>query len=311
MTMPRLGGSIAALATPFRAGRVDEAAVVLMIERQIVRGTTGLVVSGSTGEAAMLSLSEHARLVRLVAAVTRGRVPVIAGCTASPTDAASALAVAASRAGADALLLAAPPYVKPTQAGIVCHVRKVAGAADLPVVLYDVPQRTGVAIADATVAALHATGTVVALKDATGDLTRPARLRAICGHGLCQLTGEDALTAGHRAVGGDGCISVTANLVPALCAQLHQRWNDRHFGSVFELSNLLAPLHEALFLESNPIPLKAALASVGLCSETVRAPLTPAGDATRAALRAALAAVLPHEDELAGAQPTPLLRLVG
>ncbi len=311
MTPPRLGGSITALATPFRDGRVDEPAVVRMIERQIARGTTALVVSGSTGEAAMLSLSEHARLVRLVAAVTHGRVPLIAGCTASATEVACGLAVAAARGGADALLLAPPPYVKPTQAGIVCHVRKVATTADLPVVLYDVPSRTGVAIADATVAALHALGIIVALKDATGDLARPARLRALCGPGLCQLTGEDALAAGHRKMGGDGCISVTANVTPALCAQLHQSWTEGDLDSVSALSHLLAPLHAALFHESNPIPLKAALASLSLCAETVRAPLTPASEATRSALRSALADVMAQEDELSRARPTPRLRLVG
>jgi 4-hydroxy-tetrahydrodipicolinate synthase len=311
MTHPRLGGSITALATPFRDGRVDESAIVLMIERQIARGTTALVVSGSTGEAAMLSLAEHAKLIRLVAAVTYGRVPVIAGCTASATDVACGLAVAAARGGADALLLAPPPYVKPTQAGIICHVSKVATTADLPVVLYDTPSRTGIAIADATVAALFAQGFVTALKDATGDLARPARLRALCGPDLCQLTGEDALAARHRAMGGDGCISVTANVAPALCSQLHQSWTDGDLDNVSALSRLLAPLHAALSHESNPIPLKAALASLGLCSEALRAPLTPASEATRSTLRHALADVMPQEDELFRAKPMPRLRLVG
>jgi 4-hydroxy-tetrahydrodipicolinate synthase len=311
VALARLGGSITALASPFRDGRIDEAAVVLMIERQIARGTTALVVSGSTGEAAMLSLSEHARLVKLVAAVAGGRVPVIAGCTASATDVACGLAVAAARGGADGLLLAAPPYVKPTQAGIACHVRAVARAADLPVVLYDVPSRVGVAVADETVAGLFAQGVVVALKDATGDLSRPGRLRALCGPGLVQLTGEDALAAGYRAMGGDGCISVTANLAPALCARLHQRWVAGDLAGVAALRALLAPLHAALFLEGNPIPLKAALGMVGLCGETVRAPLTPASEATRAVLRSALAAVMPREDEAARAASAPRLRLVG
>ncbi len=307
----RLHGSITALVSPFRNGRLDEAALAAMVERQILRGTRALVACGSTGEAAMLSLSEHIRLIRLVATVAAGRVPVIAGCTAMATDVARTRAMAAARAGADALLLAAPPYVKPTQGGIVAHVRAVAGATDLPVVLYDVPSRVGVAITDATVETLHAQGLVVALKDATGDLSRPARLRGLCGPRLRQLTGEDGLAAAYRMMGGDGCISVTANLVPTLCAQLHRCWDDGELAQVSNLRLLLATLHAALFLESNPIPVKAALAALGLCADIVRAPLTPAISTTRAALQAAMNSVMAEEDALARACSPPKLKLVG
>ncbi len=304
----RLGGSITALATPFRDGRVDEPALTAMVERQLLRGTSGLVVCGSTGEAAMLSLSEHARLIRLVAAVVAHRIPVIAGCTASATDAACALAVAAARSGADALLLAPPPYVKPTQAGIASHTKAVSRAADLPIVLYDVPGRVGVAVADGTVAQLHAQGAVQAIKDATGDLSRPARLRTLCGDGLRQFTGEDAIAAYYRVVGGDGCISVSANLAPALCAALHRCWDKGDLMGFASLRETLAPLHPALFCESNPIPLKAALSQLGLCGETLRAPLTPPTDGTRAMLREVLAKVMPAEDDAARFRPA--LRLV-
>ncbi len=304
------GGSLTALATPFRDGRIDDTALAAMVERQINRGTQGLVAGGSTGEAAMLSLSEHARLVRLVAVVAAHRVPVIAGCTASATEAACGLAVAAARAGADLLLLAAPPYVKPTQAGIIKHVRAVARAADLPIVLYDVPGRVGVALADATVAELHAQGVAVGLKDATGDLTRPARLRSLCGPGLRQLTGEDGLAAAYRAMGGDGCISVTANVAPFLCSEMHQCWDSGDLARFSELRDLLAPLHATLFLESNPIPLKAALSALGLCGETLRAPLTPATNATRLTLRDVMRELIPLEKPTLP-RAVPRLSLVG
>ena len=290
-----LKGSITALATPFRDGRIDEGAVVALVERQIRCGTAGLVICGSTGEAAMLSLADHAWLLRLVVAVVGRRIPVIAGCTAVTTDAASGLAVAASRAGADALLLAPPPYVKPTQAGIACHVRAVGRAAELPVILYDVPSRVGVAVADETVAWLHDGAHIIAIKDATGDLDRPLRLSRQCGDGLAQFCGEDALAVAHRAAGGVGCISVTANVAPALCAQLHARWEAGDVGGMAAIDAMLAPLHAALFLESNPIPLKAALAMLGLCGESLRAPLTPATEPTRQTLRMTLANVMQME----------------
>jgi 4-hydroxy-tetrahydrodipicolinate synthase len=313
----RLCGSVAALATPFRDAGLDEGAVVAMVDRQIRCGTAGLIVCGSTGEAAMLSLSDHARLIRLVVAVAAGRIPVIAGCTASATDMACALAVAAARSGADGLLLAAPPYVRPTQAGIVNHVHAVGRAADLPIILYDVPGRVGVAIADETVAALHAASQIVAIKDATGDLTRPVRLHDLCGSGLAQFSGEDAQALRHRGRGGVGCMSVTANVAPALCTRLHRLLDAGQTDTAQRIDALLAPLHAALFAESNPIPLKAALSMLGLCRETVRAPLTPASRDTRVALEQAIAGVMQAEEaaeaDRVGAmtQHSVQLRLVG
>jgi 4-hydroxy-tetrahydrodipicolinate synthase len=304
-----LYGSITALATPFRDGTVDDDALGMLVERQIQRGTRGLVVCGSTGEAAMLSLAEHTRCVRLVSGITAGRVPVIAGCTSAATDTATALAVAAARAGADALLLAPPPYVKPTQAGIIAHTRAIARAADLPVVLYDVPSRVGVAVADATVATLFESGCVVALKDATGDLSRPPRLRALCGQWLRQFTGEDALAAGYRAMGGDGCISVSANVAPSLCASMHRAWESGDLMRFAELRDMLAPLHAALFCESNPIPLKAALHALGRCAETMRAPLTPPTEATRQSLASVLMRIMPTEERTARPRHKPRLAI--
>ena len=271
-----IGGSLTALATPFREKQVDWKALSLLSERQIDRGTAALVVCGSTGEAASLILPEYARAVRTVAEAAAGRVPVIAGWTALATTAAIAMGVEAGAAGADALLCAVPPYVKPTQDGIIAHIWAIAHATDLPIVLYDVPSRSGVAIADDTVARLNELELIVGLKDATADLSRPPRLRERCGTSFLQWSGDDATAPAHLAMGGIGCISVTANVVPMLCSMMHNAWENHDLSRFATLRDLLDPLHAALFEESNPIPVKAALAGLGLCSDEVRLPLTRA-----------------------------------
>jgi 4-hydroxy-tetrahydrodipicolinate synthase len=287
-----IGGSLVALPTPFQDRSIDEAALIALVERQITRGTAALVACGSTGEASSLTQQEAAEVVRIVVRSAAGRVPVIAGCTAACTERSIALAVDANRAGADALLCAPPPYSKPTQDGIAAHIRAVAQAAKLPIVVYDVPSRTGVAIADVTVARLFEDGLIVGIKDATADLSRPPRLRVLCGDALLQYSGDDATAAAHRAMGGAGCISVTANVAPALCAKLHLAWDEGDLAMFARVRDLLDPLHAALFAESNPIPLKAALAELGLCSHTVRLPLTQAEPATVARLRDVMAVVV-------------------
>lgn len=292
------GGSLVALATPFLDGAVDVETFARLCDRQVRRGSAALVVCGSTGEAPALSACEQARLVAVAVEAAAGRVPVIAGCGAPATETAEALARAAARSGAAALLCAPPPYVKPTQDGIAAHVRAVAHAADLPVMLHDVPGRVGVAVADETVARLFAQGLIVALKDAGGDLSRPARLRTLCGDGLVQLSGDDATAPAYRAMGGHGCVSVTANLVPTLCAQLHAAWDRGDLAAFARLRDLLAPLHAALFLESNPIPLKAALCMLRLCAGEMRLPLTRATEGTRSRLAQVLTAVTQAENEV-------------
>jgi 4-hydroxy-tetrahydrodipicolinate synthase len=294
-----VGGSLTALATPFRDTRVDWDALFRLSVRQIERGTAALIVCGSTGEAAALILSEYAHAVRTVAEAAGGRVPVIAGCTALATSAAVALGVEAASAGADALLCAVPPYVKPTQEGIIAHIRAIAHATDLPVVLYDVPSRSGVAITDDTVARLHDAELIIGLKDATADVSRPTRLRARCGEAFLQWSGDDATAPAHRAMGGIGCISVTANLTPALCALLHRAWDNGDLARFAALRDLLDPLHAALFRESNPIPLKAALASLGLCADEVRLPLTRATPATQERLLAVMPPIMLAEEHAA------------
>jgi 4-hydroxy-tetrahydrodipicolinate synthase len=294
-----VGGSLTALATPFRQTRVDWDALSRLSERQIARGTAALVVCGSTGEAAALTQSEYARAVHTVVEAAAGRVPVIAGCTALSTSAAITQGCEAATAGADALLCAVPPYVKPTQEGIFAHIRAIAHATDLPIVLYDVPSRAGVPIADDTVARLYDAQFIVGLKDATADLSRPPRLRARCGDRFMQWSGDDATAPGYRAMGGHGCISVTANVAPALCALLHAAWDHGDLARFAELRDRLDPLHGALFVESNPIPVKAALAGLKLCTAEVRLPLTRATPATEQNLLATMAPIIQAEEQAA------------
>jgi 4-hydroxy-tetrahydrodipicolinate synthase len=294
-----LGGSMTAVITPFRNGTVDDTGFVRLCEHQIAGGTTALIVCGSTGEAAAMSPEEQVAVVGLASATANGRIPIVAGCQAPATAAAIRLAGLLAHAGADALLCAPPPYVKPTQQGIMCHMRALAHGADRPLIFYDVPGRVGVGIADATVATLFERGIILGLKDATADVARVPRLRALCGEGFWQLSGDDATAAAHRAMGGHGCISVTANLTPALCSLLHRSWDAGDLTAFASVRDLLAPLHAALFVESNPIPLKAALAMRDLTANELRLPLTRASAATLEQLAEILPAIMTAEDALA------------
>lgn len=305
-TLAGLRGSMTALVTPFRGGRVDEPRLSALCELQVRAGTAALFVCGSTGEAAALSPAEHARVLALAVEATMGRIPVFAGCGAPATEPAVALAAGAARARAAGLLCAPPPYSRPTQDGIAAHIRAVALAAERPVILYDVPARTGVAISDDTVARLYEAGLILGLKDATADLARPPRLRALCGDGLLQLSGDDGTAAAHRAMGGHGCISVAANVVPALCARLHRAWAANDPAAFAHLRDLLAPLHAALSMESNPIPLKVAMELACLCESELRLPLTTAATATIGRL----ASLLPDLLQAETAQAPPALSLV-
>jgi 4-hydroxy-tetrahydrodipicolinate synthase len=293
-------GAIPALVTPFRPGDpalLDEAALARLAERAVARGASAVVVCGSTGEAPALSAAEHARIVACAVEAVGALVPVIAGVGAPCTEAATALATSAAALGATALLVSAPPYVRPGQEGLRRHVRAVAAATPgLPIVLYDVPSRAGIAFADETIGLLREEGTIHALKDATGDLGRPPRLARLCGADFPQLSGEDASVLAHLAMGGVGCISVTANVAPALTAALQQAWVARDLDRAAELRDRLAPLDAALFAETNPIPVKAALGLLGLCGPAPRLPLTAATEATLARLARAMAEVTPVEE---------------
>ncbi len=294
-----LRGSMTALATPFKHGAIDHAAFARLCERQIRCGTTALVVCGSTGEAAALTIEEQASLTRLAVATARARVPVIAGCGGSSTDAAVALAGVAAASGAASLLCAPTPYMKPSQEGIIAHFHALAQASKLPLIAYDVPGRVGVALKDETIATLSARGLIIGLKDASADLSRPPHLRALCGPDFLQLSGDDSTAAAYRAAGGHGCISVTANLTPTLCAALHRSWDEGDMTLFARIRDMLAPLHDALFAETNPVPLKAALAILNLAENEVRLPLLPASNATAETLKHLLTRIAEPGDRIA------------
>ena len=281
-------GSFCALITPFRAAEVDESALASLIEWQISHGTHGLVVCGTTGESPTLSMKEHERVTEACVEIAGKRVPILAGTGSNSTQEAIALTRHAKRCGADGALVVAPYYNKPTQQGLFEHYQAIHDAVDLPLVLYNIPSRCGVDILPATLARLARLPRIVGVKDATKDLARPLATRTEIGPEFCQLSGEDGTVVGFLAQGGHGCISVTANVAPSLCARLHQAWIDRDYPTVFEIRDRLFPLHEALFIESSPGPVKYGASLLGLCSETVRLPLTSPSAESRNAIQDAM-----------------------
>ena len=293
----RCHGSSAALPTPYSLGKVDFDALEAFCNRLIDRGISALVPCGTTGEAPLLTPDEHHRVVARTVAAAAGRVPVIAGAGSNNTTTAVDLARSAERAGAQALLCVTPPYLKPTQAGMMVHFRTIHDAVGIPIILYDVPSRTACALDDVTIRRLAELSRIVGLKDATGDIPRVARLRRRLGDQFLLLSGDDATQAAFRVAGGDGCISVTANVVPVLCAALHRACDERLDADIQWYEQLLAPLHAALFLEANPIPLKRALSRLGLMGDGLRLPLTPLSlDADRK-LERVLKAIMPAEEK--------------
>ena len=283
-------GSIPALVTPFAAGRVDEAAFRELVEWQIDEGSSALVPCGTTGEVATLTADEHHRVVALAVEVARGRVPVIAGCGSYSTAASLAHMKAAEAAGADAALVVVPYYNKPSQAGIAAHYRALAEGSDLPIVVYNVPSRTVADISVETLAEVSALPSVVGVKDATGNLARVTAQRIACGEQFCQLSGNDDMALGFNAMGGVGCISVTANVAPRLCAEFQSATREGRWDEALRLQDRLYPLHAALFSDASPGPAKYALSRVrpGFPTE-LRLPLTDASSASRAAVDQALA----------------------
>jgi 4-hydroxy-tetrahydrodipicolinate synthase len=281
-------GSIPALVTPFAAGKVDEAAFCDFVEWQISEGSHALVACGTTGESATLSDAEHRRVVELTVETARGRVPVIAGCGANDTAHAIALTRSAKEAGAHAALHVPPYYNRPNQDGIYLHLSKVAEIG-LPVVLYNVPARTVTDIAVETMGRLARIPNVVAVKDATGAIGRVSAQRAECGPDFVQLSGNDDMALAFNAMGGRGCISVTANVAPKLCAQFQEATLSGDYARALELQDRLYPLHAALFTDASPGPAKYALGKVrpGF-PQDLRAPMTPASEASRRAVDEAL-----------------------
>jgi 4-hydroxy-tetrahydrodipicolinate synthase len=282
-------GSMVALATPFRDGKVDYPALEALVERQITSGQTALVPCGSTGESATLSHTEHNEVVAAVVKMAGARVPVIAGTGSNATSEAIALTREAESAGAAGALLISPYYNKPTQDGIVAHYRAVAESTGLPLIVYNIPGRTASTIEPGSLARLGEVANIVAVKESTGSLDRVMDTIAACGDSLAILSGDDSLTLPMIALGARGAISAVANVAPREIASITDaalagRWEDArraHFA--------LLPLMRACFLESNPIPIKAALSMLGLCRDELRLPLLPMTAAARAQLRTALA----------------------
>ncbi len=288
----RLSGFAPAVPTPFdESGAIDRAAFERFCDRQIDEGATALVVCGTTGEAPTLSPDEHAELVRLAVGIARGRIPVIAGAGSNSTAHAIELSKDAEALGADAILSVVPYYNKPTQAGLYAHFRAIAESTALPIILYDVPSRTVCGLADETIARLAEMPQIIGLKDATGDITRPARLRSLVGADFRLLSGDDATALAFLAQGGNGCISVTSNVAPGLCRNMFLECKQGQMSRAQRLAVPFAQLTAALFRESNPAPLKYALSLLGLMSPKVRLPLVELTNPTKAELTGILAQV--------------------
>ena len=285
-------GSIPALVTPFRNGSFAEQDYRALVEWQIAEGSAALVPCGTTGEAATLTKDEHFEIVRICADQAKGRVPVLAGAGSNDTQVAIANVHAAQASGADAALMVPPYYNRPSQEGIFRHFEAVANATDLPIVLYNVPGRTVTDILPATMARIVAAfgSRFLGVKDATGQLGRVSEQRAGCGADFIQLSGNDETALAFNAMGGTGCISVSANVAPRLCADFQAAWAAGDNAKALELHDRLYPLHIAMFTDASPGPVKYALGKVrpGFPDE-LRLPMTPASEASRAAVDAALA----------------------
>jgi 4-hydroxy-tetrahydrodipicolinate synthase len=285
-------GSFTALITPMKSGgAVDEEAFRRLVEWQIGEGTHGLVPMGTTGESPTLSHDEHNRVVELTIEVARSRVPVIAGAGSNSTAEAIDLARHARKAGADAILVVTPYYNKPTQEGLYQHFKAINDAVDIPIIIYNIPGRSIVDMSVATLVRCAELANVVGIKDATANLARCSLERLALGPGFCLLSGEDATALGFMAHGGHGCISVASNVAPRLCADFQNACLKGDFKTALTLHDRLMPLHDALFVETSPGPVKYAASRLGLCSAETRLPLAPVSEATRKAVDAALAKV--------------------
>lgn len=283
-----ISGSIPALVTPFRDGALDEETLRALVDWQIAEGSRGLVPVGTTGESPTLSHEEHGRVVEIVVDQAAGRVPVIAGAGSNSTTEGIRLMRHAEAVGADAALVATPYYNKPTQAGLIAHYRALHDCCELPIIIYNIPGRSVIDMVPETMGELAKLPRIIGVKDATGDVVRVSKQRATCGENFLQLSGEDASALGFNAHGGRGCISVTANVAPRLCAEFQEASLAGDHARALELQDLLMPLHTAIFLEPGTAGAKQGLAILGRCSEEVRLPLVPATEPVRERIRAAM-----------------------
>jgi 4-hydroxy-tetrahydrodipicolinate synthase len=281
-------GSLVALITPFRDGKVDETAFQEHVAWQLGQGTHGLVPIGTTGECPALDEHEQERVVALCVEVAKGRAPVIPGTGFNSTTHTIAATRAAKAAGADAALVVCPYYNKPTQEGLYQHFKAVHDAVDIPIVIYNIPGRSAVDMSNATMARLAKLPNIVGVKDATNDLARPLRMRVEIEGEFSLLSGEDATAVAYLAQGGDGVISVTANVAPRLCSEMHVAWQKGDVATVQAINERLIPLHDALFVETSPAPVKYAASLLGRCTPDVRLPLWETTPATQEKVRDAM-----------------------
>lgn len=290
MSQPTFRGSNTALVTPFTVdNQLDEKCFAEFVEWQIDQGSHGLVPVGTTGESPTLSDAEHKRVIEICVEVANGRVPVIAGAGSNNTAESIEYAQHAEKTGADAILVVTPYYNKPNQRGLKAHYEAIAHATDLPIFIYNIPGRSIIDMTPATMGELaHEFPNIVGVKDATADVVRVSLQRATCGHDFIQLTGEDASALGHSAHGGVGCISVTANVAPALCSEFQQALSNGDMATALTIQDRLLPLHTALFLEPNPGGAKYALELLGKMKNIQRSPMVPIEAATQHAVRDAM-----------------------
>ena len=265
--------SYTALLTPFKDNKVDYSSYREIIDFQINNGTHGLVPVGTTGESPTLSHDEHKKLIEVCIEQSNGRVPVIAGAGSNSTSEAVDFVKHACSAGADGLLVVTPYYNKPTQSGLLAHYNELIKHASKPIIIYDIPGRSVIQMTDETMAKLAQDQFIVGVKDATADLTRPTRLQNIIGDNFIQFSGEDGTALAYLAAGGHGCISVTANIAPNLLSRMHNAWKQGDINTAQEINKKLMPLHDALFCETSPGPLKYAASLLGICSSDARLPI--------------------------------------
>ena len=282
-------GSIPALVTPFKDGKLDLVALTKLVEWHIAEGSTGLVPVGTTGESPTLSHAEHREIVEQVVRLVAGRIPVIAGAGSNNTAEGIELIQHAEKVGADAALVVTPYYNKPTQAGLIAHFTALHACCNLPIIIYNIPGRSVVDMTPATMGQLAQLPRIIGVKDATGKIERVSMQRATCGADFIQLSGEDATALGFNAHGGVGCISVTANIAPRLCAEFQAATLAGDYAKALDYQDRLMPLHEAIFIEPGLVGAKFGLSLLGLCSEAVRLPLVGLTDDTKARIRSAMA----------------------
>jgi 4-hydroxy-tetrahydrodipicolinate synthase len=286
--MQAIKNSIVALVTPFKKGEIDELCIQNLAEWHVEQGTSAIVSVGTTGESPTLSHEEHERVVALVIEAVAGRIPVIAGVGSNATAETLRLAKHAQKVGADVGLVVTPYYNKPSQKGIIEHFQCIHDNTDLPIIIYNIPSRSVVDISLETMAILSEFPRIIGVKDATGIIERVSQQRHLCKKGFIQLSGEDITALAFNAHGGAGCISVTANVAPAICTQFQESMERGDFSKALEIQDKLVPLHQALFLEPNPAPVKYALSLIGKCSDEVRLPMIKVSPVVQEAIKKAM-----------------------